>query len=97
MEVLATREIDLIVPYGGKLVNLMVEGEERSRLVEHAYTLPSVQLTSRSVCDVELLSTSAFSPLDGFMAGPSMIASSKRTDRLCQEQTANSPQRPQHG
>jgi ATP sulfurylase len=57
MEVLAKKECDLIAPYGGKLVNLVVEGEERARLVEHANTLPSIQLTARSLCDIELLKT----------------------------------------
>ena len=67
MEVLAKKEFDLIAPYGGKLVNLVVEGEERAQLVEHANTLPSIQLTARSLCDIELMATGAFSPLDGFM------------------------------
>jgi ATP sulfurylase len=67
MEVLTKKEFDLITPYGGKLVNLVVEGEERARLVEYANTLPSIQLTARSVCDLELLTTGAFSPLEGFM------------------------------
>src|SRR5215475_10658515 len=67
MEVLAKKEVDLIVPYGGKLVNLVVEGAKRARLVEQANTLPSIQLTARSLCDVELLATGAFSPVNGFM------------------------------
>jgi sulfate adenylyltransferase len=38
----------------------VVDGEERARLIEHANTLPSIQLTARSLCDVELLATGAF-------------------------------------
>lgn len=57
----------LIAPYGGRLVNLLVEGAERDRLLTIAGTLPSIQLTSRALCDLELLATGAFSPLDRFM------------------------------
>lgn len=60
----------LIAPYGGKLVQLVVEDqEERAALLERAKRLPSVQLSPRTLCDVELLATGAFSPLDRFMWG----------------------------
>src|SRR5712664_718308 len=36
-------------------------------LKTYAGDLPSVQLSARSVCDLELLATGAFSPLDRFM------------------------------
>lgn len=58
----------LIAPYGGKLVQLVVEDEkERQALWERAKHLPSVQLSPRTLCDLELLATGAFSPLDRFM------------------------------
>jgi len=57
----------LIPPYGGKLVDLLVPPEEAIELREYASRLPSVQLSERSVCDLELLATGAFSPLDRFM------------------------------
>ena len=57
----------LITPYGGKLVNLLVEGEEREELLARSSRLPSIQISSRSVCDLELLATGGFSPLDRFM------------------------------
>jgi sulfate adenylyltransferase len=57
----------LISPYGGKLVNLVVSGEEREELLAKATKLPSVQISARSLCDLELLATGAFSPLDRFM------------------------------
>ncbi len=57
----------LISPYGGKLVNLVVNGEEREELLERSKRLPSVQISARSLCDLELLATGAFSPLDRFM------------------------------
>lgn len=57
----------LIAPYGGRLVNLFTAGREREELYEKAVTLPSVQLSVRAQCDLELLATGAFSPLTSFM------------------------------
>ncbi|MBN2550293.1 MAG: bifunctional sulfate adenylyltransferase/adenylylsulfate kinase [Anaerolineales bacterium] len=57
----------LISPYGGTLVDLMVTGDERQELLARAIHLPSVQISARSVCDLEMLATGAFSPLDRFM------------------------------
>jgi sulfate adenylyltransferase len=54
---------DLITPYGGKLINLMAPLE-----VADAAALPSIQISERSQCDLELLATGAFSPLDRFMS-----------------------------
>ncbi len=56
-----------ITPFGGKLINLIVESEERASLLDFANHLPSVQLSERAVCDLELLATGAFSPLETFM------------------------------
>lgn len=57
----------LIASYGNKLVDLMAPHEERSALHSYAARLPSLQLSMRAECDLELLATGAFSPLDGFM------------------------------
>lgn len=57
----------LIAPYGGRLVDLFVPAEARDDFKSYAGRLPSVQLSPRSVCDLELLATGAFSPLDTFM------------------------------
>lgn len=58
----------LIPPYGGKLVELLIAEEEaRREWTAKAESLPSLQLSPRSVCDLELLATGAFSPLDRFM------------------------------
>lgn len=57
----------LISPYGEKLVNLMVPAEKIEELKAYAGRLPSLQLTERSKCDLELLATGAFSPVDSFM------------------------------
>ena len=57
----------LISPYGGTLVNLVVGGEEREELLARSSRLPSVKISARALCDLELLATGAFSPLDRFM------------------------------
>ncbi|MBM3949244.1 MAG: bifunctional sulfate adenylyltransferase/adenylylsulfate kinase [SAR202 cluster bacterium] len=56
-----------VAPYGGRLVDLMVSAEEADNVRAYASTLPSVQLSPRAMCDLELLAVGAFSPLDRFM------------------------------
>src|SRR6266568_2087785 len=62
-----TQVSSLIAPYGGSLVDLMVPAEACDEVKARASQLPSIQLSERSVCDLELLATGAFSPLDRFM------------------------------
>jgi sulfate adenylyltransferase len=57
----------LITPYGRKLVNLVVDDDEREALLAEADWDTSVQLTDRNLCDLELLAVGGFSPLDRFM------------------------------
>lgn len=57
----------LISPYGEKLVDLITPIEELESARAYANKLPSLQLSERSICDLELLATGAFSPLDRFM------------------------------
>ena len=59
--------MELLAPYGGTLVNLVAEGDEKSALARRAAELFSLQLTPRALGDLELLATGAFSPLDRFM------------------------------
>lgn len=70
----------LITPYGGELVDLLVNTEEQTELIRKAGTLQSIQLTLRSLCDLELLACGAFSPLDRFMgeADYSSVVEEKR-------------------
>jgi len=49
------------------LVDLLVPPEEAPRLKEYASELPSIRLSARTECDLELLAVGAFSPLDHFM------------------------------
>ena len=58
---------NLISPYGEKLVNLVVSPEESKELLERSSRLPSVKISIRALCDLELLATGGFSPLDRFM------------------------------
>ena len=57
----------LISPYGGGLVDLIVPAAQAAELKARAGGLPSIQLSDRATCDLELLATGAFSPLDRFM------------------------------
>lgn len=54
------------VPHGGTLVDLMLKSdEEKAEAI--AKCEKEIQLTSRQLCDVELITNGGFSPLDGFM------------------------------
>jgi sulfate adenylyltransferase len=57
----------LISPYGGSLVDLLVQSNVFSEAKAQVGCLPSVRLSERAVCDLELLAVGAFSPLDRFM------------------------------
>jgi sulfate adenylyltransferase len=68
MESTKMKVSNVISPYGGKRVDLIASSEAMEDLKAQANRLPSVQLSERSVCDLELLATGAFSPLDRFMS-----------------------------
>lgn len=57
---------ELIAPYGGRLVQLY-NPDLAKELKHRATELPSIQISTRSTCDLELLATGAFSPLNTFM------------------------------
>jgi len=71
----------IIEPFGGTLVDLLAPSDALSALREQASHLPSIQLSERSLCDLELLAVGAFSPLDRFM-GAADYASVLETMRL---------------
>src|SRR5829696_4605270 len=58
----------LIPPNGGSLVDLVVPARRHAELFARAAELPSLQLTQRETCDLEMLAIGAFSPLRGFMS-----------------------------
>jgi len=56
-----------ISPHGGTLVNRLVTGEERGRLLEEAKKLKSVRINAWTISDLDLIGVGAFSPLTGFL------------------------------
>ncbi len=57
----------LVEPHGGSLVNLLVDDERAAKLKDIAMSLSDITLNDRQLCDLELIATGAFSPLEGFM------------------------------
>jgi len=57
----------LIAPHGGNLINLIAESERSAELKAQSREWPSWDLTARQLCDLELLLSGGFSPLQGFM------------------------------
>jgi sulfate adenylyltransferase len=60
----------LIIPHGGELINLIVDEERRKVLKDLSLHIPSIILSARQLCDLELIMNGAFSPLRGFMTHP---------------------------
>ncbi len=54
-------------PHGGTLINLLVDENRREELRAASKGWISWDLTARQLCDLELLITGGFSPLQGFM------------------------------
>jgi len=59
---------DLIEPHGGELKDLYLDADAAERAKQEAANLPSIDLTQRQLCDIELLLNGGFSPLEGFLA-----------------------------
>jgi sulfate adenylyltransferase len=60
-------EEHLITPYGGVLMERLVEPARAAELKASSRDWPSWDLTERQLCDLELLLNGGFSPLEGFM------------------------------
>jgi sulfate adenylyltransferase len=56
-----------ILPHGGKLINRVIEGQEREELVKRSKDLKRISVSPRVVSDLELISIGAMSPNEGFM------------------------------
>ncbi len=56
-----------ILPHGGSLINRLVTGEERARLLTLAGGLPSIRINAWTLSDLDLIGVGAFSPLTGFL------------------------------
>ncbi|VAW76047.1 Sulfate adenylyltransferase / Adenylylsulfate kinase [hydrothermal vent metagenome] len=60
--------MDLFVkPHGGALVDLIVDADTAEQLKQESQNFPSLTLSQRQLCDLELLMNGAFSPLRGFL------------------------------
>ena len=57
----------LIEPHGGELCDLIVPEDRKKELWNAARDYPSITLTPRQICDLELLLNGGFSPLRGFL------------------------------
>jgi sulfate adenylyltransferase len=64
----------LVPPYGGVLVDVVVDDERASELRKASADWPSWDLTPRQLCDVELLLSGAFSPLRGFLGSADLAS-----------------------
>lgn len=58
---------NLVVPYGGGLVQAFVPAHERPLLLERLPALPRLDMSASELLDLEMLAAGAFSPLQGFM------------------------------
>lgn len=55
------------MPHGGRLVNRFLEGDAARHASERALNLPALEISARTLSDIEMLATGAYSPLTGFM------------------------------
>jgi sulfate adenylyltransferase len=56
-----------VLPHGGKLIPLLLQGEELKKESDKAKNLPHITINSRQASDLIMLGMGAFSPLTGFM------------------------------
>ncbi|AFY75237.1 sulfate adenylyltransferase [Synechococcus sp. PCC 7502] len=61
------RSAQAIAPHGGVLVNRLASKSQVGEFLSKADFLPRVQLSERSLSDLELIAIGGFSPLTGFM------------------------------
>lgn len=58
----------LIAPHGGTLIDRVLTGSEQSDALARAQALPTLELSERSLADIECLATGIYSPLTGFVS-----------------------------
>ena len=60
---------DIIEPHGGTLIDRLLPADAGAAVAEEAAQLPRITLSAKQCCDLEMIATGAFSPLEGFV-GP---------------------------
>ena len=60
-------QTDVVALHGSELVNLVVDEDRAIELKSLSRDWPSLDLTPRQICDLELLANGGFSPLRGFL------------------------------
>lgn len=58
---------ETILPHGGVLVNCFAREDQLESLQETCRTIPSLKVSRRVLCDLEMLAIGAFSPFKGFV------------------------------
>jgi sulfate adenylyltransferase len=61
------RNLQAIAPHGGQLINRLASKAQLAEFLTKTDFLPRVQLSERSLSDLELIAIGGFSPLTGFM------------------------------
>lgn len=62
-----SQHLDSIQPHGGQLINRIASPAQRQEFLEKANILPRIQISERTVSDIEMIAIGGFSPLTGFM------------------------------
>ena len=82
---LTTKTPGAIAPHGGELVNLLLDGPRWEDVKNEAEGLPRLELSDRSLNDLDMLSVGVLSPLTGFMSSAdyrSVIDNTRLADGL---------------
>ncbi len=64
----------MILPHGGELINRVVPEREKLKIVEDVKKLPSLQVDTDSLLDIENIAVGTFSPLKGFMTKEELLS-----------------------
>lgn len=54
-------------PYGGRLINKMLKGPKREKVLREASKMPAIAVDPDIIATIEMIATGVLSPLEGFM------------------------------